>query len=183
MVCGVSCSKDNPERQFCDVTEQIAAAVDAATLPVCDKNGDHAGDVIFIKGTRQSSLYGAVVLDNDSQIDLDEQIVVTSAAGNPIIPIELEEDAMVAKGVAICSILTEAADQLMKHVTPLNAANGEIADKIGKGQEFFVKLGGREQAEMILPRAEVEANPENYIGMNFLVLLVDRDCREMLIIS
>lgn len=170
LACSVSCSKDDPVEQSDDVRELIIEAIDAASLPVCDKNGREVGmaTLIDISHISDGPAFRSCIFFNQTiQVDSCDHFFMEVGKDECV---EVKEMEMVAENVAITELDLEVAGKVAETVKPLLGNKRNNPEFLVNMRELFKRDVKKELSTVVLSRQEVNANLEEYVGQVFMAI-------------
>lgn len=175
LACSVSCSKDDSDEQPVDVKEQIAEAVNKASLPVCDMSGNSVGVATFLEGRT-----GRVCIVMKLMGHLDPAIRNAFLIPGRIHGILIDDVQMVEEGIAFKWIESKDVELNDLQIKALPIFEDNVA--VGEGKRFMVRtidLGEAIKVGMVardvLEVSKVEENLAQYKGENFMTFVKNRE--------
>lgn len=175
LACSVSCSKDDSDEQPVDVKEQIAEAVNKASLPVCDMSGNRVGVATFLE-----SRTGRVCVAMKLMGHLDPAIRNAFMIPGRLHEFLIDDVQMVEEGIAITWIEPKVVELNDLQIKALPIFEDNVA--VGEGRRFMVRttdLGKAIRvgvvARDVLEVSKVEENLAQYKGENFMTFVKDKE--------
>ena len=175
LACSVSCSKDDSDEQPVDVKEQIAEAVNKASLPLCDMSGNRVGVATFLEGRT-----GRVCVAMKLMGHLDPAIRNAFLIPCGLHELFIDGVQMVEEGIAITWIESKDVELNDLQIKALPIVEENVADREFK--RFMVRtinlgeaIGAGMVARDVLEVSKVEENLAQYKGENFMTFVKDKE--------